>query len=86
MNMAFEVEHDWQAHLATPRPRIGESAKTRLLLLLCALWICFGLVGHDPWKPYEPQTISIVKGIVHGGSWVVQLLVCPACPTHRSIT
>lgn len=69
--MAFEVEHDWQAHLATPRPRIGENAKTRLLLLLCALWICLGLVGHDPWKPYEPQTISIVKGIVHGGSWVI---------------
>jgi 4-amino-4-deoxy-L-arabinose transferase-like glycosyltransferase len=69
--VAFEVEHDWQASLATPRPSIGERAKTNLLLLLCILWIGLGLVGHHPWKPDEAQSISSVKHLLEGGSWVV---------------
>lgn len=69
--MTFEVQHDWQASLATPRPLIGERAKTRLLLLLCFLWITLGLIGHHPWKPEEAQTISIVKQLLHGGDWTI---------------
>lgn len=72
--MAFEVEHDWQASLATPRPRVGERAKTNLLLLLCVLWIGLGLVGHQPWKPDEAHSISAVKHILAGGSWVVPVV------------
>ena len=64
--MAFELEHDWQAHLATPRARVGERAKTHLLLLLCIAWIFVGLIGHEPWKPDEAQTISIVKHMTQG--------------------
>ncbi|MCB5188608.1 glycosyl transferase [Methylobacillus caricis] len=64
--MAFELEHDWQAHLATPRARVGERAKTHLLILLCIAWIFLGLVGHEPWKPDEAQTISIIKAMMHG--------------------
>ncbi|HEY8119617.1 MAG TPA: glycosyl transferase [Methylophilaceae bacterium] len=66
--MAFELEHDWQGNLASPRARIGERAKTRLLILLCAVWICLGLIGHAPWKPDESQSVSIVKSMLHGGS------------------
>lgn len=66
--MAFELEHDWQGNLASPRARIGERAKTRLLILLCTVWICLGLIGHAPWKPDESQSISIVKSMLHGGS------------------
>ncbi|MBU3736301.1 MAG: glycosyl transferase, partial [Methylobacterium sp.] len=69
--MRFEVDHDWQASLATPRPRVGESAKTRLLLLLCLIWLTFGLVGHHPWKPDEAQTVSIVKHLLDGGAWAI---------------
>jgi len=69
--MPFELEHDWQASLATPRPRIGETAKTRLLLLLCFLWLVLGLIGHQPWKPDEAQTISAVKHLLQGGSWII---------------
>lgn len=69
--MAFEIEHDWQASLATPRPSIGESAKTKLLLLLCFIWLTVGLVGHHPWKPDEAQTMSAVKHLLEGGSWAV---------------
>ncbi|SNR63608.1 4-amino-4-deoxy-L-arabinose transferase [Methylobacillus rhizosphaerae] len=64
--MAFEIEHDWQAHLATPRARVGERAKTHLLILLCITWIFMGLIGHEPWKPDEAQTISIIKDMTYG--------------------
>ena len=47
--MPFEVQHDWQASLATPRPLIGERAKTRLLLILFFLWFSLVLIGHVPW-------------------------------------
>lgn len=72
--MAFEIEHDWQASLATPKPSIGESAKTHLLLLLCFLWIAIGLIGHHPWKPEEAQTISIVKHMLHGSNWAIPMM------------
>ncbi|BCM25915.1 ArnT family glycosyltransferase [Methyloradius palustris] len=73
--MAFEVEHDWQGNLATPRAKIGERAKTRLLILLCIFWICLGLIGHAPWKPDESQSISIVKSITHQGDWIAPVVV-----------
>ena len=69
--MAFEFEHDWQASLATPKPSIGESAKTNLLLLLCFIWLAVGLIGHHPWKPDEGQTVSAVKHLLEGGDWLV---------------
>ena len=64
--MAFEIDHDWQGNLATPRARIGEAAKIRLLIVLCFIWIFLGLVGHQPWKPNESTTISIVKAMLSG--------------------
>lgn len=71
--MKFQLEHDWQGNLATPRPRIGEKAKTRLLILLCFIWLCMGLVGHEPWKQDEPQTISLVKSILDHGQLIAPL-------------
>jgi 4-amino-4-deoxy-L-arabinose transferase-like glycosyltransferase len=64
--MAFEIDHDWQGNLATPRARIGTVAKTRLLIILCCMWICLGLVGHQPWKPNESNSISIIKSMLAG--------------------
>ena len=64
--MAFEIHHDWQGHLATPRARIGVRAKTRLLVVLCCIWICLGLVGHQPWKPNESTSVSIIKSMLAG--------------------
>jgi len=72
--MAFEIEHDWQASLATPKPSIGEGAKTNLLLLLCFVWLVVGLIGHHPWKPDEAQTISAVKHLLNGGDWAVPVV------------
>lgn len=61
--MAFEIEHDWQANLATPRVRIGNRIKSRLLIVLCAIWVLTGLVGHQPWSN-EASAISIVQSML----------------------
>jgi 4-amino-4-deoxy-L-arabinose transferase-like glycosyltransferase len=71
--MRFQLDHDWQGNMATPRARIGESAKTHLLIVLCAIWILLGLIGHHPWKPLESNGISIVKGLLEGSSWLAPL-------------
>ncbi len=71
--MRFQLDHDWQGNMSTPRARIGENAKTQLLLVLCAIWILFGLTGHAPWKPLESTAISIVKDILGGGSLIAPM-------------
>lgn len=60
----FELEHDWQGNMSTPRAKVGEKAKTQLLIVLCAIWLCMGLIGHAPWKPFEAHSISVIKNIV----------------------
>jgi 4-amino-4-deoxy-L-arabinose transferase-like glycosyltransferase len=71
--MRFDLDHDWQGNMSTPRAKVGERAKIRLLILLCAIWLCFGLIGHSPWKPYESQSISLIKSIMEGGNWLTPL-------------
>lgn len=71
--MRFQLDHDWQGNMSTPRAHVGEAVKTQLLLLLCAIWIVLGLIGHAPWKPLETTGISIVKTIVDGGSLIAPL-------------
>lgn len=71
--MRFQLDHDWQGNMATPRARIGENAKTQLLLVLCAIWILFGLTGHAPWKPLETASITIIKSMLEGGSLIIPI-------------
>ncbi|NOT15372.1 MAG: glycosyl transferase [Methylotenera sp.] len=71
--MRFQLDHDWQGNMSSPRARVGEGAKTQLLLVLCVIWVLLGLTGHAPWKPLESISISIVKGIMQGGSLIAPL-------------
>ena len=73
--MKFDLDHDWQGNMSTPRARVGERAKTHLLLVLCAIWLFFGLIGHSPWKPFESQSISVIQSILDGGSWLTPMAV-----------
>ncbi|MFW5431994.1 MAG: ArnT family glycosyltransferase [Methylophilaceae bacterium] len=66
--MRFDLEHDWQGNISTPRARVGERAKTRLLIILCAIWLLMGLIGHEPWKPFESDAISTIKNVLDNGS------------------
>jgi 4-amino-4-deoxy-L-arabinose transferase-like glycosyltransferase len=68
------LDHDWQSVFAKPKPQLGERAKTRLLILLCALWVCFGLTGHAPWKPEEMQAVSILRHMLQTGDWLFPVM------------
>ncbi len=65
--MRFELNHDWQGNMAAPRARVGHRAKIQLLLALCTVWLCMGLIGHAPWKPYESKSISIIQDMLIQG-------------------
>jgi 4-amino-4-deoxy-L-arabinose transferase-like glycosyltransferase len=69
--MRFELDHDWQGNMATPQAKMGERAKTHLLISLCAIWIIVGLIGHQPWKPLESNTVSIIKTILVDRQWLM---------------
>ena len=66
--MSFDFEHDWQGNISTPRARVGERAKTHLLIILCAIWLLMGLIGHEPWKPLESSAVSTVKSVLENGN------------------
>ena len=56
--------------MSTPRARVGERAKTHLLIILCAVWLFMGLLGHNPWKPFESHSISTIKTILDSGNFL----------------
>lgn len=68
--MRFNLEHDWQGNMSTPLARVGDRAKTRLLIILCAVWLLMGLVGHHPWKPFESDAISTIKTVIDNSSYL----------------
>jgi 4-amino-4-deoxy-L-arabinose transferase-like glycosyltransferase len=80
--MRFQLDHDWQGNMSIPRARIGDGAKTQLLLLLCAIWIVLGLIGHAPWKPLESSSINIVKNILDGSSLLAPLVSGESFPSY----
>ncbi|HXU94024.1 MAG TPA: glycosyltransferase family 39 protein [Gallionella sp.] len=50
-------------------------AKAVLLGALLLIWVCTGLVGHDPWKPDEAQGFGVVYSMLQSGDWLVPTLV-----------
>ncbi len=68
--MRFDLDHDWQGNMSTPRARVGERAKTHLLLILCAVWLFMGLIGHAPWKPFESHSMSVIKTILDNSEYL----------------
>ncbi len=43
-------------------------------VVICAIWILAGLVGHEPWKQDEAYTFGLVYHILETGDWVVPTL------------
>jgi 4-amino-4-deoxy-L-arabinose transferase-like glycosyltransferase len=78
--MRFDLDHDWQGNMSTPHAKVGERAKTHLLIVLCAVWLCMGLIGHAPWKPFESHTISTIKTILDTGN-----LLAPSSASNNQI-
>jgi 4-amino-4-deoxy-L-arabinose transferase-like glycosyltransferase len=88
--MQFFIDHDWQENMATPRAKVGERAKTHLLILLCAIWLCVGLIGHSPWKPFESQSASIIQSLIDhpflsAQSWTDGHWIAPVSAGHPAL-
>lgn len=88
--MQFYIDHDWQENMATPRAKVGDRAKTHLLILLCAIWLCVGLIGHSPWKPFESQSASIIQGLIDhpflsAESWTSGAWIAPTSAGHPAL-
>ena len=50
------------------------TTKAWLLALLCAVWLCTGLIGHDPWQPDDAYSFGLVYHILQSGDWLVPTL------------
>ena len=58
------------------RPRIESPPAAlplsgRWLVLLCALWLLAGVVGHDPWKTDDAIHLGIVFSFLQDGGWLI---------------
>jgi 4-amino-4-deoxy-L-arabinose transferase-like glycosyltransferase len=71
--MKFELDHDWQGNMSSPRSTLGEKTKIHLFLLLSVVWIFTGLVGNSPWIPAESENVSMVMDIVSNNSIIAPL-------------
>jgi hypothetical protein len=78
--MSFKLEHDWQGNMSTPRKKLGEKTKLHLFLILSAIWIFTGLIGHAPWIPAESQTISMIMDIIQNNT-----IIAPLAASQTSI-
>jgi len=70
-SMKFDLEHDWQGNMSTPRKNLGVKTKLNLFIILAFIWSFVGLIGHDPWAPQESNTISQIVSIVQESDFVV---------------
>lgn len=66
--------HALVAPLRSSLRRAADFAAPAGLVLLCASWILFNLVGHDPWKPDEAHSFGVVLDQLERGDWVVPML------------
>ena len=48
----------------TPNPKPKRKDRPWLLFLMALIWISGSCFFHDPWEPYEPYVVSIVKSII----------------------
>jgi len=54
--------------------RESQFAPFLLTLILCLAWLAPGLVGHDPWKGDEAETMGLVHSILSGApAWLPTL-------------
>ena len=71
--MKFDLNHDWQGNMSSPRSTLGEKTKIHLFLLLSTIWIFTGLIGNSPWIPAESENVSMVMDIVLNNSIIAPL-------------
>jgi hypothetical protein len=43
--MKFELNHDWQGNMSSPRSTLGDKTKIHLFLMLAIIWILLVLLA-----------------------------------------
>ncbi|MAS00239.1 MAG: glycosyl transferase [Nitrosomonadales bacterium] len=71
--MKFDLEHDWQGNMSTPRKNLGEKTKLHLFFVLSLIFLLTGLIGHEPWRPLESTSISIILDIVQNNHIILPM-------------
>ena len=71
--MKFDLEHDWQGNMSTPRKNLGEKTKLYLFFVLSLIFLCTGLIGHEPWRPLESTSISIILDIIQNNQVILPM-------------
>ena len=71
--MRFDLEHDWQGNMATPRKNLGEKTKLKLFLILTVIWIFTGLTGHGLWQSIESDSISQILDVIQHNEFIAPL-------------
>ena len=79
--MKFDLEHDWQGNMSTPRKKLGEKTKFYLFFVLSIIFLFTGLIGHEPWRPLESTSISIILDILQNN-----LIILPMAASENTIT
>lgn len=68
--MKHYLDHDWHGNMASPRKNLGEKTKLHSFIILSIVWIFFGLIGHEPWRPLESSTISQILVILQDNQFI----------------
>jgi 4-amino-4-deoxy-L-arabinose transferase-like glycosyltransferase len=55
-------------------PSLSSALPLPAAIVMVAIFICLGLVGHDPWKADEAYAFGIVYSMLNSGDWVVPML------------
>lgn len=55
----------------TSNPKPKRKDRPWLLFVTALIWIAGSCFFHDPWEPYEPYIVAIVKSIINTNSWLV---------------
>ena len=71
--MKFDLEHDWQGNMSTPRKNLGEKTKLHLFFVLSLIFLLTGLIGHEPWRPLESTSISIILDIIQNNQIILPM-------------
>ena len=71
--MKFDLEHDWQGNMSTPRKNLGEKTKLHLFFVLSLIFLLTGLIGHQPWRPLESTSISIILDIIQNNHIILPM-------------
>jgi len=80
--MKFDLEHDWQGNMSTPRKNLGEKTKLHLFFVLSLIFLFTGLIGHEPWRPLESTSISIILDIIQNNQVVFPMAASENLITH----